>query len=388
MKYDFDTLHNRSNTDSMKWQVGENELPMWVADMDFQTAPEIVRAIQERAASGIYGYGVVPQRWREAVRGWWAKRYHCALEPQWLGFSKGVIPSLASALRAFTEPGQKVLIQTPVYNGFFHTIEKNGRCVSTNPLIYDGRSYQMDFADLDCKLADPETTLMFLCNPHNPAGNIWSKTELEQVGALCRQHGVTVIADEIHCDLTAPGQLYTPFISVSEECRQISISCVSPTKTFNIAGIQTSAVIVPNEKLRTRMFEALSADEADEPNVFAVDAAVAAYNEGEAWLAELRQYLWDNRRLAEQYIAEQIPQLTAVAGAATYLLWIDCSRIADDSAELRKFIRSKTGLFVTEGKVYGENGGTFLRMNLACPKARLEDGLRRLKQAVELDNNH
>ena len=382
MTYDFDTPTERRNTNSLKWDVAQGELPMWVADMDFQTAPEIREAIMKRAEHGIFGYSVIPDAWYEAYIQWWKMRHGYTMERDWLIFCTGVVPAISSIVRKMTTPAEKVLIQTPVYNIFFNSILNNGRQVLESPLRYDGKEYRIDFADLEEKLSDPQTALMILCNPHNPTGKLWDRQTLEKIGALCSRHHVTVVSDEIHCDLTDPGESYVPFASVSETCRQISITCMAPTKAFNLAGLQTAAVSVPDEVLRHKVWRALNTDEAAEPNAFAVEAAVAAFTRGADWLDALRDYLYENKKLAEAYIEKEIPDVRAVASQATYLLWLDCSGLIGCGREAAGFLRRETGLYLSEGSQYGGNGADFLRMNIACPRAVLKDGLERLKNGL------
>lgn len=382
MTYDFDTPTERRNTNSLKWDVAQGELPMWVADMDFQTAPEIREAIMKRAEHGIFGYSVIPDTWYEAYIQWWKTRHGYTMERDWLIFCTGVVPAISSIVRKLTTPAEKVLIQTPVYNIFFNSILNNGRQVLESPLRYDGKEYRIDFADLEEKLSDPQTALMILCNPHNPTGKLWDRQTLEKIGALCSRHHVTVVSDEIHCDLTDPGESYVPFASVSETCRQISITCMAPTKAFNLAGLQTAAVSVPDEVLRHKVWRALNTDEAAEPNAFAVEAAVAAFTRGADWLDALRDYLYENKKLAAAYIEKEIPGVRAVASQATYLLWLDCSGLIGCGREAAGFLRRETGLYLSEGSQYGGNGADFLRMNIACPRAVLKDGLERLKNGL------
>lgn len=382
MTYDFDTPTERRNTNSLKWDVAQGELPMWVADMDFQTAPEIREAIMKRAEHGIFGYSVIPDAWYEAYIQWWKMRHGYTMERDWLIFCTGVVPAISSIVRKLTTPAEKVLIQTPVYNIFFNSILNNGRQVLESPLRYDGKEYRIDFADLEEKLSDPQTALMILCNPHNPTGKLWDRQTLEKIGALCSRHHVTVVSDEIHCDLTDPGESYVPFASVSETCRQISITCMAPTKAFNLAGLQTAAVSVPDEVLRHKVWRALNTDEAAEPNAFAVEAAVAAFTRGADWLDALRDYLYENKKLAAAYIEKEIPGVRAVASQATYLLWLDCSGLIGCGREAAGFLRRETGLYLSEGSQYGGNGADFLRMNIACPRAVLKDGLERLKNGL------
>lgn len=384
MKYDFDTVIDRRGTNSVKWdETAPGELPMWVADMDFAVAPEIRRALEARVSHGIFGYADVTDAWYEAYRGWWSRRHGLELERDWLMFCTGVVPAISSIVRKLTTPNENVVIQTPVYNIFFNSIINNGCRVLESPLVYEGGEYHIDFDDLERCLANPQTTLMILCNPHNPIGRIWDRDTLSRIGGLCAKHHVTVISDEIHCDLTAPGREYVPFASVSEQCRRISISCLAPTKTFNIAGLQTAAVSVPDPYLRHRVWRGLNTDEVAEPNVFAIEAAVAAFEQGGDWLDELRVYIQGNRETVAAYLREHILALHLVPSEATYLLWLDCAAVTQDSAELAEFIRRETGLFLSSGRQYGESGRTFLRMNIACPRATLLDGLERLRRAIE-----
>lgn len=383
MKYDFDKMTDRFGSQSYKWDVGKNELPMWVADMDFETAPEIREALAKRVDHGIFGYNVVPDEWYDAYISWWDRRHHTVLNRDWIMFCTGVVPAISSMVRKLTTVGENVLIQTPVYNIFFNSIVNNGRNVLESPLVYESGEYHIDFDDLEKKLADPQTRLMILCNPHNPVGKIWTREELARIGELCDTYHVTVISDEIHCDLTDPGFEYVPFISASEKCARLCATCVAPTKTFSIPGIQTAAIVVPDSFLRHKVWRGINTDEVAEPNNFATVAAVAAFTEGEAWLEELRAYLAENKKLVREFIGCNVPQIKVVPSKATYLLWLDCSGITDDAEVLVNFIRKTTGLFLTEGIEYGVPGKKFIRMNVACPRARVEDGMNRLKNAIE-----
>lgn len=382
MNYDFDTKIDRRNSNSLKWDILENELPMWVADMDFLAAPEIREAICARAEHGVFGYNILPDAWYEAYQQWWQKYHGFQIEKNWLIFCTGVIPAISSAVRKLTTPGEKVLIQTPVYNIFFNSIINNGRRVLESPLRYDKGVYFIDFGQLEKDLADPQTAMMILCNPHNPVGKIWEKETLAKIGELCAKHHVIVFSDEIHCDLTAPGLEYTPFASVSETCGKISVTAIAPTKTFNLAGLQTAAVVVPDEVLRHKMWRALNTDEVAEPNSFAVDAAVAAFTKGRPWLEALREYLRENKEFVRQYIEKELSQLSVVSLDATYLLWIDCGKITRSASAFARFLREKTGLYLSDGKIYGGNGDQFVRMNIACPRELVKDGTERLKRGV------
>lgn len=382
MKYDFDSLQERFGTGSLKWDVKENELPMWVADMDFPAAPEIMEVITGRAAHGIFGYSIVPDEWYQAYQGWWERRHHFRMERDWLLFCTGVVPAMSSIVRKMTTVGENVLIQTPVYNIFFNSVINNGRNVVENSLLYDGYAYCMDFEDLEEKLANPQTTMMILCNPQNPAGRIWDREELERVGKLCLKHHVLVVSDEIHCDLTDPGKEYIPFASISEEFADNSITCIAPTKAFNLAGLQTAAVVVPNPVLRHKVNRGLNTDEVAEPNAFAAVAAAAALNKGEEWLDELRAYVYENKNYVSRFLKNELPQVKLVPSDATYLLWLDCRGLNVGSDELCDAIRQKTGLILSSGRTYGESGDGFLRMNVACQRKRVIDGCERLKRGV------
>ncbi len=378
----FDKQINRRNTGSAKWNVAEHELPMWVADMDFETAPEIAEAIRKRAEHGVYGYTVLGEEWYEAYQGWWQERHNFTIEKEWLLFCTGVIPAVSSIIRKMTTVGENIAVMTPVYNNFFNSILNSGRNVLESRLRYENGVYSIDFDDLEEKLADPQTSMLLLCNPHNPIGKIWDRKTLERIGELCIRHHVLVLADEIHCDLTKPGSGYVPFASISEACRDNSITCIAPTKTFNIAGIQTAAVFAADPVLRHRVNRGLNTDEVAEPNVFAAVAPVAAFTRGGEWLDKLNAYVWENRIFAERFIEAEIEGVHAVKGEATYLLWIDCREAAAELTGLCAFIRKVSGLYVSDGCSYRSDEG-FLRMNLACPKALVEDGLGRLKKSIE-----
>lgn len=380
--YNFDRIIDRSGTNSLKWDIKKEELPMWVADMDFEVSDEIVKALEERVKNHIYGYNIIPDEWYESYIAWWKNRHQYEIKKEWLMFSTGVVPSISSVVRRVTSPGEKVLVQTPVYNIFFNSICNNGRYVLESQLVYKDGKYSIDFSDLEKKLSDPQTTLMILCNPHNPIGKIWDKDTLSKIGDLCYKHNVLVLSDEIHCDLTKPGCDYVPFQSVSDVCKYNSIACLAPTKTFNIAGLQTSAVCIPNKKIYDKVYRGINNDEIAEPNTFAIQAAIAAFTKGGIWLDELREYIEKNKLIVKEYISRELPMLHLVDSDATYLLWIDCGKVTNNSIELTDFIRKQTGLFLSNGSQYGDSGKKFIRMNIACPKEILIDGLNRFKLGI------
>lgn len=379
--YDFDSLPSRRGTASSKWMVKDDILPMWVADMDFPAAPEIVKAMQERLDHGVFGYDEITDEWYDAYIKWWDERHGFKMNKEGLIFCTGVIPAISSAVRKLTTPGEKVLIQTPVYNIFFNSIINNGCTALESPLVFDGGGYSMDMQQLEKDLSDPQVSLMLLCNPQNPGGRIWSREELAEVGRLAKKHSVIVLSDEIHCDITRPGKSYVPFLSATEECREVGICAIAPTKAFNIAGIHTAAVYSENKVLHHKMWRALNTDEAAEPNTFACVAAAAAFNNGGKWLDEMCAYVFENRRIAEEFIAEHIPRIKAVKSDATYLLWLKMPK-----AGLWRSIRDEAGLFLSDGKIYGKGGEEFLRLNLGCSRATLMEGLRRLAKFFDADS--
>ena len=334
MSYDFDRRNDRRNTNSLKWDVEAGELPMWVADMEFQTAPAVTEALMKRVQTGIFGYSIIPDRWKEAIQHWWSTRHGFTIDRDWIIFCTGVVPAITCAVKRLTNVGDQVLVQTPVYDIFFHSIENQGRHVLENKLCYNGDKYMIDFDDLEVKLSHPLTTMMILCNPHNPTGNLWCKDDLIRIGELCEKYHVVVVSDEIHCDLTKPGHKYIPYASASPLCANHSVTCISASKAFNLAGLQSAAVVIPDEALRYKMDRGLNSDEIAEPNAFAIEAVIAAFSEGGAWLDELRCYLEHNKKRVIEFLAKELPQLKVVSSDATYLIWLDCRGIVGDASEL------------------------------------------------------
>jgi len=380
MKYNFDKLTDRRGTLSYKWDIEDGELPMWVADMDFETAPAVKAAVMKIAERGIYGYSTTPCEFFRTVSDFFLRRHGFAVPTEWMVYSGGIVAAISSIVRRLTHPNECVLIQAPVYNIFYNCILNNGRRVLSSNLVYSDGEYSIDFTDLEEKLSRDETTLFILCNPHNPVGKLWSREELSRIAELCHKYGVTVLSDEIHCDFVKPGLSYTPFAAVSELAADISVSCLSGSKTFNIAGLQSAVAVVKNRQLRYRVSRGLNNDEVGEPNVFAMAANIAAFSESDEWVGELVEYVFENKHLACEYIKGRIPSLTALFSDATYLLWIDISRISDDSVDFVRKLRQATGLYLSDGEEYGECGRTFVRMNLATQRERVLDGLARLEK--------
>ena len=381
---DFNDVINRRNTNSLKWNVGDNELPMWVGDMDFQTAPAVTEAIIKKAKSGVFGYQIVPDEWYNAIIRWWQVRHDFTIGKDWLCFCTGVVPAITSSIKRITNVGDNVVVMTPVYNIFFNSIENTGRHALESPLKYENGAYSIDWDDLEAKLAHPQSTMLLLCNPHNPVGKVWSKEELKHIGNLCVKHGVAVFSDEIHCDLVPLDVKYTPFASVSGVNMAISVTAISASKAFNLAGLQAAAVFIENEVLRKKVVRGLNSDELAEPNAFAIEATIAAFSyESGIWLNGLRDYICENKQTAETFFEISLPEIKAISQDATYFMWLDCSAVTDNSAELAEFIRKETGLYVSSGTIFRGNGNYFLRLNVACPEPTLRDGLNRLKEGIK-----
>ena len=384
MTYNFDEIILRRGTHSYKWDTATEEdvLPMWVADMDFRTAPPVVEALQRRVAHGVFGYTKVPQAYYDAVVNWFGRRHAWHIEKEWIIYTTGVVPALSAIIKAFTTPGDRVLVQTPVYNCFFSSIRNNGCEVVTNPLLYQDGVYRIDFADLEEKAADPTVKVMLLCNPHNPVGRVWTRQELNRIGEICLRHNVLVVADEIHCELVYPGHTYTPFASIAEEFRKRSVTCVSPSKAFNLAGLQIANIIAPDEEMRTRIDKAININEVCDVNPFGVEALIAAYTDGEGWLDELKSYLYDNYNYLKRFFKDYLPQLPILPLEGTYLVWVDCSATNLSSKELEERLLNTEKLWINAGSMYGKEGQFFFRLNIACPRPTLIEGLNRLKHSL------
>ena len=385
MKYNFDEIIPRRGTNSYKWDsAGDADvLPMWVADMDFRTAPPVVEALRKRVEHGIFGYVRVPDAYYAAVTNWFARRHDWQIEKEWIIYTTGVVPALSAVIKALTAPGDKVMVQTPVYNCFFSSIRNNGCGMIANPLIYRNGTYQIDFADLEQKAADPSVKVLLLCNPHNPAGRVWTKQELTRIGDICIRNNVWVVADEIHCELVFPGHTYIPFASISQEFLMHSVTCTSPSKAFNLAGLQIANIISADTNIRTKIDKAINVNEVCDVSPFGVEALIAAYNDSEEWLEELKQYLFDNYNYLRAYFAEYLPEFPVSILEGTYLVWVDCSVLNQSSDEIIKTLLEKEKIWVNEGSLYGEAGEGFIRINIACPRQQLIEGLNRLRRALK-----
>lgn len=379
MKYNFDSINNRVGTNSVKWDIHPDVIPLWVADMDFQVLPELKEALSKRVDEGIFGYTLVPESYYEAIINWFDRRHHWHIDRSWILYTSGVIPAMAAALKAFTLPGEKVLIQTPVYNCFFSSIANCGCEPVENELVRDGNTYRIDFADFENKCADPKTTVFLLCNPHNPAGRVWTKEELERMNEICMRHDVKVISDEIHCELIMPGYTFVPFASVSEACADNSVILNSPTKNFNIAGLQIANIICKNRQWLRRIDRAVNINETCDVNPFGVIALQEAYNKGAEWIDELNTYLYDNYKALKDFFHEELPKLEVLKLEGTYLVWVDITALEFTSDEVADKLLKEAKVWVNSGTMYGRKAGQgYLRINIATPRATLMEGLKRM----------
>ena len=356
---------------------------MWVADMDFQTAPEIVSALSKRVDHGIYGYAMIPPSWAKAYQDFFHDIYHWDFASEAVVFALGVVPILSSSVRALTEVGDNVVIMPPVYNIFYNSIRNNKREILEVPLLDKGDRYDFDFDGLAKAFALPKTKLCILCNPGNPTARIWSKEELTKLAKLAKENNVIILSDEIHGPLTRPNKLYVPFLSIDPSFASFSYAAVAPTKAFNLAGLHTAAMICPDEALRKKVERQLNTDEVAEPNIFSCIASTTALNQGREWLDQCREVLFDNRDFAYSYIKDEIPGLEPYPGDATYLLWVKCDQVEKNEKALCEYLEKEEGLVFNQGSSYGSGGEGYIRINVACPRARLEEGLRRLKEGVK-----
>ena len=381
-RFDFDEIVDRRGTDCLKWDGGEVDgvLPMWVADMDFRTAPCVTEALRKRVDHGVFGYEHVPDSYYEAVINWFGRRHGWRMRREWMIYTSGVVPAVSAVIKAMTSPGDKVLVQTPVYNCFFSSIRNNGCVMEDNKLVYADGTYTIDFEDFERRAADPQVKVFLLCNPHNPAGRAWTPAELGRMGDICTRHGVFVLSDEIHCDIVMPGYRYTPFASLSEEFLMHSATCTAPTKTFNIAGTQIANITAADEDVRSRIDRAININEVCDVNPFGVTALQAAYNHGEEWLEQLLAYLHGNYEYLKRYFEENIPQIPVTKLEATYLVWLDCSAIGKPSKVITDELLHGHKLWLNDGEMYGEHDRPFVRVNIACPRSLMLEGLKRFER--------
>lgn len=381
MTYDFDKKTNRRGSNCYKWDEAEEEnvIPMWVADMDFQAAPAIMEALRMRVEHGVFGYTMVPESYYTAIHDWFLRRHQWQIDRSSVIPTTGVVPAISCALKAMSLPGEKVLVQTPVYNCFFSCIKNTGCEIAENKLMRTGDTYHIDFDDFEEQCSDEKTSVFLLCNPHNPAGRVWTREELQHMADICQRHGVRIISDEIHCELVMPGNTFTPFATVCQD----AVILNSPSKAFNIAGLQIANVVCSSPTLRRRINRAININEVCDVNPFGPVALEAAYNESEEWLDSLNAYLWENYQVLKDFFARELPHVEVLRLEGTYLVWVDIRKTGLSSDELTERLLKKGRVMVNSGTMYGKNAGEgYIRINIACPREQMMEGLRRIKAVL------
>lgn len=388
MPVDFDTVPNRRGTNCFKYDFAremgmpEDVLPLWVADMDFPTAPAVLERLHALAEHGIFGYTGVKDAYFSAVHNWYAQRFGWETQRSWLVTTPGVVFAIAIAIRAFTQKGDAILIQQPVYYPFADKVTENDRQLVVNPLILKNGRYEMDFADMERKIADNHVKMLLLCSPHNPVGRVWTKEELLRVGEICQKHGVLVVSDEIHADFTYAGHTHRVFASVKSEFADFTITCTAPSKTFNLAGLQNSNIFIPNRQLRHAYKKELSACGCGGTNCMGMAACQAAYEAGADWLEQLKQYLAGNLAYVRQILREKLPDIALIEPEGTYLVWLDLRKLGLTEQQQRQLIVQDAKLWLDTGTLFGQGGEGFERINIACPRATIEQAMQRLERAV------
>jgi cystathionine beta-lyase len=400
MDFDFDTEIDREGTNSVKWEYhnhggtpqhwdkpsrrhgADRTLAMWVADMDFRCPEPVIRALHERVEHGIFGYSNKTESYLEAVAGWFARRQGWNIEPDWIVTAPGVVPTLNVVVRGFTQPGDKVIVQRPVYYPFFRVTNNHGAEIVSNGLVYENGTYRMDLEDLERKAADPKAKLFIMCSPHNPVGKVWSPEDLKAVAEICARHGVLVVADEIHGDLMHPGVKFTPFATLGEVAADNTIVCTAPSKTFNLAGLHTSNIVIPNRDIRERFQKAMAVQSLPGMSPFGIVATEAAYREGEPWLDAVMQYVAGNARRMTEFFSDELPEFKVIQPEGTYLLWFDCRSLGLDQDALEDLMLNKAKIYYDEGYIFGPEGAGFERINIACPRSLLDEALVRMRDAV------
>ena len=389
MSFDFNEPIIRKNTNSIKYDFAiergkpSDLLPLWVADMDFQTVPQVTEALIEASRHGIFGYTEVKEDYFNVLRQWFLTHYHWDIERKWLVKTPGVVYAIAMAIRAYTKKGDGVLIQRPVYYPFSETIVTNERKLINNPLVYENGTYHIDFEDFEQKIVENKVKLFLLCNPHNPVGKVWKRDELEKLGDICLKHNVLVVSDEIHADFIYPGKVHLPFASLKKEYKDITITCTAPSKTFNLAGLQVSNVLIPNTELKAAFKNEITKSGYSQLNTMGLIACKAAYEYGEEWLKSLKEYLYGNLQFIKEFVKVNLPQLTIVEPEGTYLLWIDFRGLGLSETELETLIVEKAKLWLDAGTMFGPEGSGFQRFNIACTRKTLEQAFQQLKDAVD-----
>ena len=382
-KYDFDTVVPRRGTNSYKWDTPEQEgvLPMWVADMDFRAAPCIVEALRRRVSHGVFGYTRVPAAYYDAVTDWFARRHGWRIDPHWILYTTGVVPALSAVIKALTVPGDRVIVQTPAYNCFYSSIRNNGCELLANRLRYEGGAYTIDFDDLETKASDPKAKLLLLCNPHNPVGRVWTLEELQKIGRICKEYGVKVVSDEIHMDFALPDHLHIPFLKACPDMAENTVLCTAPSKTFNLAGLQTSNIFIPGEAARKAFLEELDRFHYSGVNRLGAIACQAAYEGGQEWLTECKAYLLENLDYVREFLEEKLPGVKLIEPEGTYFAWLDFSAWGLNETELDDFLIQEAKVWLNSGSRF--HAPLYQRVVLACPRATLKEAMERMAKAAE-----
>lgn len=388
VRYDFETIVDRTNTGSAKWElmkewnsnVSKGIVPFSVADMELKNPPEIIKGLQKYLDSAILGYTIPTESYYDAVCGWMKKRHNWDIRPEWIVNTPGVVTAFFAGIKAFTEPGDGVIVMTPVYYPFYYAIGRNGRRLMKSSLISTGTSYKINYEDLEEKAKNPKNKVLLFCSPHNPTGRVWTKEELEKVADICLRNNVLIISDEIHNDLIMPGHKHTVFATISEEVKNNIIVCTAPSKTFNIAGLHNSNIIIPNQKIREKYNDFLESNAIGSVNMIGLKACEIAYTQCEEWLEQLIELIYHNHLELKKYIQENIPQIKVYDLEGTYLQWLDFNAFGLSNEELEELMHKKAELFFDEGYVFGEEGSGFERWNIACPTKVMMEGLERLKR--------
>ena len=387
MKYNFDEIVERKNSNCLKYDAmqtyinaSEDSIPMWVADMDFKAAPCIIDALQKRLDHQVFGYGIKPKEFYESIANWMKKKHQWNVDVNWISFSPGVVAGFTMAIEKFTNPGDKIIIQPPVYFPFFHSVNDTGRQLVYNPLKLSNGRLQIDFEDLKQKIT-ADVKMLILCNPHNPGGSVWKKEELKKLSEICLENNILVVSDEIHADIVYAPSKHVPYATVSEEAAQNSITVSSHSKTFNVAGLTTSYVIIPNKKLFREYNRALNIPHLGMGNVFGTEALMAAYSKGEEWVNELVSYLHENIKLVNNFAKENLPKLDVIVPESTFLIWIDCRKMGWNKKQLNSFFYDKAKVAINEGSMFGVGGDGFIRLNIGCPKSIVQKALDQIKEA-------
>lgn len=386
--YNFDTVIDRKNTNSLKYDFAVERglpadvLPLWVADMDFRAPEPVLAALHRAVEHGIFGYSEAKPDYYEAVSGWFRDRFGWQTQPEWMVKTPGIVFALATAVRALTEPGDSILIQPPVYYPFFSVIRENGRKVVENELVYENGRYSIDFGDFEKKIVQNNVKMFVLCSPHNPIGRVWTVEELQRLGAVCKEHNVYVVSDEIHCDFTFPDHPHTIFLAANPDLTEQAVVCTAPSKTFNLAGLQASNIWIPGKDVRERFVRVMLRGGYLELNALGLVACRAAYQEGGEWLEACKAYMRENFAYLRDYLAEHIPQIRPVEPEGTYFAWLDCTGLGLTSEALDHLMIHRAKLWLDAGHIFGGDAGQFQRVVLACPRATLSQALEQLDRAV------